>query len=683
MPTAPVLSTCASFLKRTVRIAAAVACTLALAISAAAQNASSTKDLANASLEDLMNIQVTSVSRTEQRVSESAAAVFVITHDDIQHSGATNIPDLLRMVPGVQVAQINANKWAISARGLNDLFSNELVVVVDGRRVYTPTFGGVFWDILDLPLEDIQQIEVIRGPGASVWGANAVNGVIDIITKKAADTHGGLITARAGNANGESGVVQCGGALGSATDYRVYTKYFNGEPLVDSSGADPADGWHLLRGGIRVDSSLGAKDKLSIESELYSGREGLVATTFPTIVSPPQSTNVEVNLSGGSIQAAWAHTFSERSDTRVELSEDIYERSDALDERRHTFDFDFQHHFAAGHLNDLLWGGGVRYSDSVTNGNNSISTNPARQNFDLLNAFFQDEIDVVPGLARLTLGSKIERSQYTGFDFLPTARVAFTPTANQTLWAAVSRSVRTPDELDASGRTNEGPAGAIGGVPVIVSVFGNSRIKNETTISYEFGYRTSISRRLTLDVATYYNSYGQQQTNDPAPIFAEGSPAPAHFVLPLLIDNFMAGETHGVELSANWKATHRWTLSSGYAFERIHMHLKSGSTDEASIADSEGSSPVNSGQIRSHLNLPHGLAWDTSVYLVGRLLDPAIPAYTRLDTGLTWQFENNFSVAIYGQNLLQPGHMEFIDADDSVGSSLMKRGGFVKFRWTF
>lgn len=683
MPNCQFPPTCGRRSRRAARYATAIVGTLALTIPGAAQNVSSTKDLTNASIEDLMNIQVTSVSRTEQKVSEAAAAVFVITQDDIRHSGATNIPDLLRIVPGIQVAQIDANKWAISARGLNDLYSNELVVLLDGRRVYTPTFGGVFWDVLDLPLDDIQQIEVIRGPGASVWGANAVNGVIDIITKKAADTHGGLITARAGNMNGESGVLQYGSALGSAADFRVYTKYFNRESLPDSIGANAGDGWHLLRGGFRFDSAFGSKDKLNVEGELYSGREGLVTTLFPSIVSAPQLTNMEVNLSGGSIQAAWTHTFSARSDTKIQFSEDSYRRTDALDERRNTFDFDVQHHFAVGDRHDLLWGGGFRHSDSSTNGGNTVSTNPSRQDFALLNAFFQDEIDVRPGFARLTLGSKIERSQYTGFDFLPTARLALTPTPIQTVWLAVSRSVRTPDEFDASGRINPGPLGHIGGVPLILSLFGNPQIKNETTISYEFGYRTSISKRLTLDFATFYNDYSHQQTNDPGAVFLEPSPAPAHFVLPVITDNLMAGETHGLEFSANWKVTNRWTLSSGYAFERIHFHLKPGSRDQNAISDAEGSTPVNSGQIRSHLSLPHGLAWDTSAYFEGRLLDPAVPGYTRLDTGVSWQFENNFSIAIFGQNLLQPLHAEFIDVNNSVGASLMKRGGFVKIRWTF
>ena len=667
-----------------VRAASALCCVLALLPACgSAQQSTPTKDLASASLEDLMNIQITSVSKTEQKISEAAAAIFVITQEDIRRSGATNIPDALRMVPGVQVAQVDSNKWAISARGLNDVYSNELVVLVDGRRVYTPTFGGVFWDVLDLPLDDIQQIEVIRGPGASVWGANAVNGVINIITKKASDTHGGLITARAGNVNGESGVVQYGGTLGSAADYRVYTKYFNREPLPDPLTANAADGWHVLRGGFRIDSAFGAKDKINVEGDLYTGREGVVETIFPTIVSPGQQVNSEVNLSGGSIQTAWTHSFSPRSDTRIEFSAEGYARTDPLNDHRKTYDFDFQHHFAAGSRNDLIWGSEFRHSDSTTRGSILISTNPARQDFELINGFVQDEIAVIPGLVRLTIGSKFEHSQYTGLDFLPTVRVAFTPTANHSIWAAVSRAVRSPDEIDASGRINAGPIGSVAGLPLILSVFGNPQIRNERTISYEFGYRASISKRFTLDMAAYYNKYTRQQTNEPgAPVF-ESTPGPAHFVLPLLDQNLMAGETHGVELFGNWRVTGRWTISPGYAFERIHMHLAPQSNDSGSVHDAEGSAPVNSGQIRSHVVLTQDLGWDTSAYLAGRLLDPAIRSYVRLDTGLSWRFESNFSIGIFGQNLLQPAHVEFADVNDSVGTAQMRRGGFVKFRWTF
>ena len=641
------------------------------------------KDLTGASLEDLMNIQVTSASKTEQKISDVAAAIFVITQEDIRRSGTTNIPDLLRMVPGVQVAQVNANKWAISARGLNDLYSNELLVLVDGRTVYTPTFGGVFWDVLDLPLDDIQQIEVIRGPGSSVWGSNAVNGVINIITKKAKDTRGGLLVARGGNTNGEASVIQYGGTLGQSTDFRVYTKYFNREELQTSTGANATDGWHLLRGGFRTDSTLSSNDTLTVEGDIYSGRESNISPFLPAITSLPQPVDNFANLSGGFIQTTWNHKYSAHSDSILEFSYDEYGRTDVLDEKRHTFDVNFQHHFAAGRRHDFVWGGGYHVSKSESAGSLFVALIPNHQTFQRFNGFVQDEIAVVPGLLHVTIGTKLEHSQYTGFAFMPSLRVAVTPTASQTVWAAVSRAIRTPSVIDAASRINSGLIGTSGGLPIVLSVFGTSNTDNENSLSYEAGYRGSLTKKLTVDLTAFYNAYTDQQTSEPGAIVFESTPAPAHLLLPVTLANLSDGESHGFEAYATWKPIDRWTISPGYSFERIHIHTEPSSRDTTSASDAEGSTPVNSGQIRSHFAVSRNLSWDTSAYLVGRLIVPAISSFVRLDTGLSWQVKERFSISVFGQNLLQPNHAEFIDTNNSVGNSLVNRGGYAKLRWTF
>ena len=641
------------------------------------------KDLTGTSLEDLMNIQVTSASKTEQKISNVAAAIFVITQEDIRRSGATNIPDLLRMVPGVQVAQVNANKWAISARGLNDLYSNELLVLVDGRTVYTPTFGGVFWDVLDLPLDDIQQIEVIRGPGSSVWGSNAVNGVINIITKKAKDTRGGLLVARGGNTNGEAGVIQYGGALGQETDFRVYAKYFNREELQTSTGANAADGWHLLRGGFRTDSSLSSNDTLTVEGDIYSGRESNISPFFPTITSSRQSVDNFANLSGGFIQTTWNHRYSAHTDSILEFSYDQYGRTDILDEKRHTFDVNFQHHFAAGRRHDFVWGGGYHVSKSESVGSVFVALIPNHQTFQRFNGFVQDEIAVMPELLHVTIGTKLEHSQFTGFAFMPSLRVAVTPSASHTVWAAVSRAIRTPSVVEAASRINSGPIATSGGLPIVLSVFGTSNTDNENSLSYEAGYRASLAKNLTVDVTAYYGSYTNQETSEPGAIVFESAPAPAHLLLPLTIANLSDGEAHGIEAYANWKPIDRWTISAGYSFERIHIHTEPSSLDATSAGAAEGSTPVNSGQIRSHFGVSRNLNWDTSAYFVGRLIEPAISSFVRLDTGLTWQVKERFSISVFGQNLLQPNHAEFTDTNNTVGNSLVKRGGYAKLRWTF
>ncbi len=305
-------------------------------------------DLTSLSLEDLMNTKVTSVSKTEQKISRTASAIFVITSADIARSGATNIPDLLRMVPGVDVAQIDANTWAITARGLNGRFSNELLVLLDGRTVYTPSFGGVFWDVFDLPLEDIERIEVIRGPGGTIWGANAVNGVVNIITKRAAETRGGMVVAGGGNLNQGFGTTQYGGGLGARTDYRVFAKYFNQDHLPGADGGSGADGWHLLRTGFRMDSRLSTKDQITVEGDMYTGQEGVPTSFLPSVTSPGKNLDTEASLSGGYLHSVWDHAFSSRSGTSLQLSFDRYKRNDFLRGQLGAFDLEFAHHFAWG-----------------------------------------------------------------------------------------------------------------------------------------------------------------------------------------------------------------------------------------------------------------------------------------------------------------------------------------------
>ena len=409
------------------------------------------KDLGDKSIEDLMNIEITSASKTEQKLSRTASAVFVITAEDIRQSNATNIPDLLRMVPGIDVAQINANTWAISARGLNSRFSNELLVMLDGRSVYTPTFGGVFWDVLDLPLEDIERIEVIRGPGASVWATNAVNGVINIITQKASDTPGAMVVAGGGTADQGFGTLQYGGNIGKDTSFRVFTKYLNQDHFPNSNGQDGGDGWSLARAGFRRDTVFSSRDTLTFEGDLYRGREGNPGLGISSIVSPPiPDVNMQVNLGGGFLQTVWDHTYSSSSGTSLQLSYDEYERNDVLGETRGTFDIAFQHHFAWGDRQNLVWGVEYRYSASRTVGSLIISVDPPNLKTPLFSSFVQDEIALVPDRLFLTVGTKLENNYYTGWDLQPSVRLAWTPTSRQTLWAAVSDADRAPAAMDLS-----------------------------------------------------------------------------------------------------------------------------------------------------------------------------------------------------------------------------------------
>jgi iron complex outermembrane receptor protein len=641
-------------------------------------------DLTAKSLEDLMNVQVTSVSKKEEKLSRTAGAIFVISAEDIQNSGATNIPDLLRMVPGMNVAQINANTWAISARGFNAEFSNELLVMVDGRTVYVPTFGGVFWDVLDIPLIDIERIEVIRGPGGAIWGANAVNGVINIITKKAANTLGTTVVAGGGNIDQGFATAQYGGTFGKNTDYRFYSKYLNQTDFPGPSGGSGGDGWHDLSAGFRVDSNLSPQDTLSFQGSLYRGNEGNPSLALLSVTSPgPQQVDPIVNLSGGFLQLVWDHTFSSRSDISLQMSYDEYGRNDVLNETRNTINLDFQHHFLWGQRQNIVWGLDYRFSSSQTVGSLTISLNPPNLNTQISSSFIQDEIALLPDRLYLSVGTRLEHDYYVGFVLLPSIRMTWQPNAHQMFWAAVSRAARTPAGVDISERLNFGGVPGVGGVPVLFGLIGNPRFKSEGALAYEAGTRIMLLKRLSIDLSAFYDDYDHQETLEPATPFFETTPAPPHLFVPLINENLMHGETHGLELAANWKVSDRWTLSPGYAFEQIHMQLDPSSHDTGSVAAAEGSTPVNSAQLRSHVNFPHNLAWDTSAYFVGRLTDPQIPSYTRVDTLLSWHYREGMSVSLVGQNLVRDHHIEFIESTGASTSTLIKRSAFVRFTWQF
>ena len=649
------------------------------------------KDLTKVSIEDLMNMEVTSASKKEQKLSRVAAAIFVITQEDIRRSGATNIPDLLRMVPGLDVAEINGSTWAISARGFNQQFSNKLLVMVDGRVVYTEYFGGVYWDTVDLPLEDIDRIEVIRGPGGSIWGANAVNGVISIFTKSAADTRGGLVDAMGGNLVQGAGTVQYGGKAGHDTDFRFFTKYFNDGPMEDLNGLSGDDGWHMLRSGFRSDSKLSSKDSLTLEGDLYTGREGELGLFLPSVTSPglvpiPE----EISYGGGFLQSNWRHKYSERSDSELQVSYTRYTRDDPLEpETRNTLYIDYQHHFAWGERQDIIWGLGNFYTDGRIGGSFTVSFNPPSKTLNVVNVFLQDEIAIIPEKLYLTAGAKFEHNDYTGFEFMPSVRATWTPTKGQMFWTAVSRSVRTPTPDDADLTVNLGGFPGPNGIPVLERFVGNPNFQDERLIAYEAGYRTAFSKRLSLDLSAYINDYHNLQTTEPSVSFFELTPVPPHEVETLTYGNLMYGESHGLEASANWQVTDRWSLSPGFAFEQTHLHTDPTSLDQTAVAYVKGNTPERMAQLRSHVDLGKRLSWDASAYYVDPLTNQGsaenvrIPSYTRIDSGLTWKPQERFSFSVVGQNLLKDQHLEFEDMFGSMQSGLIKRSAYVRLTWRF
>ncbi|MGA2848686.1 MAG: TonB-dependent receptor [Terracidiphilus sp.] len=656
-----------------------------IALLAYPAGASQAADLTKRSLEDLMNIEVTSVSKKEQKTSEAAAAVFVISREDIAHSGALNIPDLLRMVPGLDVAQIDTANWAISARGFNGQFSNKLLVLVDGRTVYTDTFAGVFWDSQNVPLNTIERIEVVRGPGAAVWGSNAVNGVINIITLSAADTKGGTVAGGAGNGSIGPETIGYGGTVRNLGAYRVYAEGFEVHALPTLSGLSGQDDWRLVHGGFRTDTAITAKDSLTTEGEVYNGNAGELAY-IPLSLQPPESATVALRdlYSGWNLLTRWNRTFSPRSQATLQVYFDRASRGDTtysigLD----TFDIDFQNHIAWGARQDVVWGLGYRLNADDISPRLRISSTPPVRHAQLFSSFIQDEFSLLPDRLHLILGARGEHNDYTGFDFQPSARLMWTPDSKNSIWAAASHADRTPARSDTDFRVNFEVLPGPDNLPILVSLFGNPDEKNEQVAAFETGYRTTLTSQFSWDSTVFYNRYRDLVSVEPGAMRLETNPEPVHLLIPNSFGNGLFGEAHGIETFAKWRVTRLWTLDPGYAFFSLHLHKFATSQDTGSVSQTEGAAPDHEAQLRSNLQLPWKLQWNASTYFVNRLPAQSIPSYTRLDTGLNWRAGESVSLSLNGQNLLKDLHPEFSGTDSTVQSGLMRRLVYGKIAWFF
>ena len=658
-----------------------------LALSGLPVRAAEPPDLTQKSLEDLMNIAVTSVSKKEQKTSQAAAAIFVISRDDIRRSGALNIPDLLRMVPGLDVAQIDSGNWAISARGFNGQYSNKLLVLIDGRTVYSPMFAGVFWDAQNVPLDSIERIEVIRGPGSAVWGSNAVNGVINIITKSAGNTQGGSIVAGAGDASVGPETIVYGGNARALGDYRVSAQGFNYSALPTLARLPGQDDWRFVHGGFRTDTTLSSRDSLTTEGEAYQGNAGEMAFV-PVSLLPPENATLALrdHFTGWNLLTRWNRTVSPGSATSLQVYFDRTTRGDSTyGIGLNTVDIDFQHHIVWGARQDIVWGLGYRLTSDYIAPEFRISATPHNRDTQLFSSFAQDEIAIVPDRVHLSLGARLEHNDYTGFSLQPSARMVWTPDSKNSVWAAVSGADRTPARSDTSFRVNfETLPGSpeTGNLPMLVSLFGNPDQKNENLTAFEAGYRTTLTSRFSLDTTAFYNRYRDLESVQPGAVRLETNPGPAHLLIPETFGNSLFGETHGVETFANWKITNFWTLNPGYSFFSMHLHEFAGSQD-ASIPGTQGGSPDHQAQLRSSVSLPHNLQWNASTYFVNRLPAQSIPSYTRFDTGLNWLVGERTSLSLVGQNLLKDLHPENNGPISTVQSGLMRRAVYGKITWSF
>ncbi|HKX30081.1 MAG TPA: TonB-dependent receptor [Blastocatellia bacterium] len=641
-------------------------------------------DLTTASLEELMNIEVTSASKKEERLFQTAAAISVITQEEIRRSGMTSLPELLRLVPGLHVARIDGNKWAITARGFNSRFPNKLLVLIDGRSIYTPQFSGVYWEAQFLPLEEIERIEVIRGPGGALWGANAVNGVINIITKSAAETQGGLMSAGGGSEDHAFGSLRYGGTAGANAHYRIHARSFSRSGLLDASGREAPDGQRAVSGGFRLDWSRSGRDALTLQGDIYDStlRETSTPVTLPAPFAPPRPTPGE--FTGGNVMGHWNHIFSERSDATLQIYFDRSRREIRdVGERVDTIDFDFQHHLALKRRQDLIWGVGYRLIADQTNGNlgTPAQFTPKGRSFQIFSAFVQDELMLIKNRLRLTLGTKLEHNDYTGYEVQPSARLLWTPSARQTVWAAASRAVRTPARTQNSLRINATAFPGPDGLIVFSTLIGSPDPQSEELRAYELGYRAQPSRKLSLDLAAFYNVYDRLVTFDPGPPFFDTFGYP-HLTIPLRFGNLMNGRVYGAELSATADLTRRWRVRGGYSFLAAELNHKLAGQDQ-NVDLGENHSPKHQFQVHSYFKLPGRLELDNGLYYLTKLSAQSIPGYTRLDLRLGWKMRESFELSFGAQNLLDDRHPEFNSLDSIVITSQAKRSFYGKATWRF
>jgi iron complex outermembrane receptor protein len=644
--------------KRTAALAAGLALLPLILPSGAhaSEAAEAASDLAQLSLEELGNIDVTSVSKKSEPLSGAPAAIYVITHDDVMQSGANRLPEMLRLAPNLQVAEINAANYAISARGFNGGAADKLLVLVDGRSVYTPFASGVFWDMQDVPRENIERIEVVSGPGGTLWGANAVNGVINIITRKSGDTQGGVLDLGGGNTEA-SGSLQYGGKISDTLTYRAYVDGFQyGDKEKTGTGAKARDAWHKVQGGFRTDWSPG-DDLVTVQGDFQGGVEQALTTADGT-------------TSGQNVLARWSHKMSGTSGLEVQAYYDHIHLAvpSVFSDDLATYDVQVQHNFAWGSRQEIVWGGGYRVTKddfpTILSSTQPLKFTPQSRTFNLGNVFVQDTISLTDNF-KIIPGIKLEQEPYTGLEPLPSVRVAWKVTSSDLLWAAVSRAVRVPSRLDRDINQYAGPiAVVVGGDMQPIKV-----------LAYEAGYRTQPLKDLSFSISAFYNDYPNLRTAE----FTNGG-------LPLTFENGMKGKTYGIETWASYRVNAWWRLAAGANWLHKDLKFKPGSSAFGGTQIA-GDDPDYQLSLRSTMNLSRDVTFDMDLRKIGALPAPQSPSYFELGAHLAWNVTDRLELSVTGANLLHAYHEEFGTTANTlqVGAVGVKvpRSVFVDTRWRF
>ena len=528
-------------------------CLLSLAISSTAfctesEHQQTGGGLSGLTLQELGDVEVTTESKEPEEVWNTPAAIFVITQEDIRRSGATSIPEVLRLAPGVEVARMDSDHWAVGIRGFGSQFSKAVLVLIDGRSVYTPLFAGVYWQLQNVLLDDVERIEIIRGPGGTIWGANAVDGVINIVTKSSNETHGALVSGGGGNVDQGMGAFRYGGEIGKL-NYRVYGMAFGRAPEFHFDQAS-FDDWQMGQEGFRTDWKT-TRDSFTLQGDMYKGYDG--ERVEVSSYSPPSIAVLdgEHNVSGGNVLGRWKRTLSETSDVQIQGYYDRTSRaSPQLNEVRDTFDIDLLYHLQFSR-NDLLLGAGARWSpDTITQKFATLDFEPHQETDSIYSGFLRDQIYILPKTLSIVLGSKFEHNNYSGFEVQPEARMLWTPTNRQTIWASLTRAVRTPSRLDTDLQLTDLLAAK---PPTFLRVVGDPDFRAEKLVGTEIGYRALLAQRLYVDLDAFYNDYNDLYGYGPGKAFVESTPSPAHLVLQLPLANALKGLTKGFEISPDWK----------------------------------------------------------------------------------------------------------------------------------
>lgn len=657
-------------------------CVVILSLSAVCARASDEiAILKGLSLDELADVEVTIASRRPQKIIDTSSAVYVISADDIKRSGAKTIPDLLRMVPGVHVASIDANKWAISARGFNSRFAGNFLVLIDGRSVYTPLFSGVYWNAHDLPFGDIDRIEVIRGPGAAVWGANAVTGVINILTKDSADAHDPMVTTGIGTEENRFVEGHVGGAVKNG-HYRVYGKSRNRDTGRSSNGRQGVDGTEDIRAGFRTDLHPTANRKITVQGDVYEQQNG-ERYTAPNVQTYGDVIDHEIHSRGQNVLGRWSHVTANQTNSQIQVFVDKSNREQFYgNDQLTTYDIDLQQSLKAGRKHLLTYGGGYRRWQGEIPASTIQRFESETSDVELYSVFLQDSISLSSDLD-LTVGSKFEHHDYHAGTPQPTARLMWRATDQNTVWMALSKAVRLPGRADHEPGFLDSsvipPSPATANMPALVRLIADDSFQAEELDALELGWRYTSNRGFFVDLATYYNQHKNLRSIEPLPPTVEMTPVP-HIVLASTSANNVSADSYGFELVANWDATDWWRLLATYSTQRLDVHIGPGSGDNQS-ENRENVTPESQFSLRSQMKPYESATFDMWLRYVNAVDTYAIPEYLELDFRFGWIVSNNIEFALVGRNILDPSHLEYRSQVFMTETTEVEREAYVQFTW--